>query len=173
MTESRISVAMHQLLNQPNPTLEESIFVKKYLPLLAANTSEVKAPVGLWLEVAGTAFQPVDIVKGKEILFTVPALLDSNSVKIQDQKDRRALTIPGMIAEAEMRTATVPQMGINFLNHHLSKLFEGRELHSEHLLAWQAIFKRYNIKPFELPTELSGEAPSSSQEMTFDEFEDI
>jgi hypothetical protein len=173
MTQSAIDAAMHNILTQPNPTLEESVFVKKWLPLLAANTSSIKAPVGMWVsEVSGSPFQAIDIVNGKTVLFTVPPMLDSNSIVIQDQALRKNLTIPGMIAEAGMRSANIPKQGENFLNHHLATLIVGGELHPENLVIWQNILARYNIRPMDLPESLGG-AKASTGEMEFDDVEDL
>lgn len=128
-----------------NPRIAESAFVNRYLPLLHGDLeiNEDEYPIYLWMEVALTPFNEVDVVDDTtgDVLFTVPPLGQTYD------PDKRDSSMFEVMTEALKRENSMPMMGLNYLRSVQSADFKRS---GEPLVFYERmseIFKRYGLKP--------------------------
>jgi hypothetical protein len=133
--------------------IPEQVFKQNFLPYFSGNVESARGRniMAEWIGVAGTAMSEVDVVgNNNEILFTVPALFDTNVIDIT----KRALGqgMGDIIEDYNLRKESTPIGAMNMLNnnlgHKLSEIIHDdvpqRMTTAER---WINIMGRYGIAP--------------------------
>jgi len=127
--------------DQPKGKLSEKIFVQYFLPYFSGKTPITEEVINQWVSVAGGMTREVDIVDGKgEFLFTVPALYDTGTVTVRDDK----ISIFDVVSTANLHNERVPGSG----DPYIAKASEETEKlvnKSKITQFWEEMSKRYNI----------------------------
>ena len=153
--------------------MQEQEFVSKFLPLLASDGAKVD--VRPWLTVAGGPLMPVDIFRGKEFLFRVPAF--NRTIQTRAKRGRVEDNINEIAATAVLKSRQHSQLGTAYLVNALSPKMRAvlEQPLLDELKAWNAILTRYGypcILP-EIATPVK-EGAIASPTITEDEvYEDI
>lgn len=151
------------------PKLPEAVFVQKYLPILA-DTQSGRADLSQWLDVCGNAYRPVDVVRGKEVLFRVPPLLNRYATPGLS----KGKPIAEILKLGEAKTRLHPVMGETYLTTALNSKVEHQSANTEQVKIWNDIFSRYGYPLIELKTPLPGDKPKDSDKPLFsEEFDDF
>lgn len=142
------------------PRVPEAIFVQHILPIMTDRSGKVD--ITPWLDVAGNAQRPMDIVdlQGR-VLFRVPALMRELPTVVS--RGHRT-SISHLADEAKLKAEVHPNMGQQTLaiglQRHLPKTATQADIDSAK--QWNAILKRYGHDPI-LPTEISGDEPPAAK----------
>lgn len=132
--------------DQPNPVIQERLFVSTFLMMFAIGGSAMNNDA--WQGISGTLTNPVDVMRGDEYLFTVPPLMLSPQTRItkrrnvypQEAMNMRTTETGALLGATERGNSTLLAVD------QMSKTVFVDESHKqEYLLRWVEIFKRYNI----------------------------
>lgn len=152
--------------------MQESEFVSKYLPLLAAEGAKVD--IRPWLTAAGGPMMPVDIYAGKDFLFRVPAF--NRTVLTRGTRTHVENKINEIASTAILKGRQHHQLGLAYLVNSLSPKMKAHHDQSllEELKAWNSILTRYGypcILP-EIATPDNGgvaTAPTITEDETYED----
>lgn len=130
-----------------NPTLQESVFLQKYLRLFVYRPDNPIAdiPLGLWVsEVSGNALAEVDIINPKnEVLYTIPPLIDPNADLISGDTPTGFGEI---IATAAAKSESHPVLGENYFSGYMDKVINANNpVNFKIARRWNDIFARYDL----------------------------
>ncbi len=161
---------MEPLLNTAPRTIEESDFIKYFLPLFSGfygnDRVAIQAALVKWYETAGTPYAPVDIVKDGQIVAQVPAIKSS----ILDSRPKRGGMGPGaMMHLAEQASTVAPKMAQNQLHVQLHNRYM-TQLQRPQLTPlqqkWEALLARYgkSLEPGKAAAAPGGKAATSSSD---------
>lgn len=171
--DSGLSRAMDELLKVEIPQLDEHKFVRDFLPLFCNEGKEF--PIEYWLLVAGNAHTPVDIVRGKEVLFRVPPLLLDVTMKNIPGGSR--VSINQIIHDAQLKYNYVPAMGDAHIQHYLIDRIAKNTPTRDAVDAWNKIFERYGkpliVLPGEEPATKAEGSAGNGNNSDFDEFAEL
>ena len=180
---------IHQSLDELAATdrkrMPERIFVGLWLPFFYEGRNQYypELSFGMWAAYAGNDYREVDVIdKQGNVLFTVPPRFDRAGIRSLIGKERTQLpggNIMNVIKNAEMKARISPRDGSLFLNHHLKQraLYMGVIPPSVkvNIERWNAIFKRYGLKPLveteEVTPEPNALSTTSNQVMNDDDWE--
>lgn len=131
------------------PSFPERYFREIFLPYFAGDEQRPypTADAGMWVgRVAGSPFQEVDIVRDgtREILFTVPAMLDRGAVNLQATE--QGLPIAHIVKSAQQLTHMSPNQGAAYLREKLTQKALIMKVPAQvlsNVSAWNKIFERY------------------------------
>lgn len=165
----RISEALNA--SEPNElaNLQEHIFVNVFLPLFAGDDPlPYKVSLDTWVNYAGSPFKQVNVINQKnEILFTVPALFNRDSVKPMNGGN---IPLAHIVTTASQYARIHPTQGQNYLVNELAKC--AMVMHNDSSLMndlqiWNKIFTRYNRQPL-LLVKQEDKKESIQQELNCD-----
>lgn len=172
ITTPEVLEAMDFLINAQDtdvPRLPESVFVGKYLPILA-DTQSGKADISQWLDVCGNGYRPVDVVRGDQVLFRVPPILK----RYPTPGMRRGLSIGEIMAQAQAHSSLAPRLGANYLEQKLHEKVEHLTPEVQELAVWNDILRRYGYPVIEAAVQIPSEAEKSQEKPLFSgEFDDF
>lgn len=152
---------LDDILNIENPTIQESIFVTRYLPMFAS--SQVNH-VAHWLEVCKYPGAAVDVYRGDEYLFTVPPLLDTELLSFQ--KD---VSISNIVGTIEAASKVYPHLANTLAENKLLPLIQSKAPNPEYLKQWNDILVRYNQAPLPVDTKTLVDNTSTEQSLDVDD----
>lgn len=144
-------------LSQPHPrAIEESAFVKEFLPLLAS-----KEPVDLrpYIDMAGGPFNPVDVYRGEEWLYRVPALADDRDEMFAGLQ---GVNVQRAVNEAFAQSQAMPALGDAVILHELKDRMKFNPISLNTVVVLNQIFERYGYPKIELPAEVQGAVQSTN-----------
>jgi hypothetical protein len=157
--------AMDTLINENRSrivSVEEHVFVSKYLPLLTATQKVDLTP---WVELAGGGFQggqfkPVHVVKNGQLLFTVPPLFATPTTYTKYDERQSISTVVDQL-QSKARAFNLS------MDIALPKTLQGlyttrREQTPDHSKAWAAILQRYGIVTGTTESSVSTQALSQT-----------
>lgn len=165
---NRLADSLRELANPPIPTIDEYLFVKRYLPLFL--TRDELTPVSAWLEVAKHPFSPVNVVKNGKVLFTVPPLCRQVSVRSESVHD----SVYEILSLARKKEMISPVLGANYLKEKLDQLIIADPASLDTIRQWNTIFEYYGLDTVDL-SSLPTPTTSTSQPppMEVVDFEDF
>ncbi len=142
---------LNSLLEPERHVFPEYLFKSTWLPFFAGLTDEIsgkKATISDWLDVAGTAYNEVDIVdQDGKVLFTVPPLLrDTPLMEKRHPND----TMREAMAEYINYASLHPKMGKAYLEKVISSKIPRKPADVRYIRRWNDIFVRYGLPPIEL-----------------------
>lgn len=162
------------------PTIQESVFVEKWLPLFSniedferetIEDENTRRPIFMWVqEVSKNPNLPVHVCNGKDVLFEVPPVLADISFDFRER-------YPGYDLAAEVATAKKKAMILGSLGeeHFRDRIasvvlpeFTPTRKYAE---AWNSIFARYNMPLMNLDSRPQVVEPAVQQQTssTFDD----
>lgn len=172
ITTPEVLEAMDFLINAQDtdvPRLPESVFVGKYLPILA-DTQSGKADLSQWLDVCGNGYRPVDVVRGDEVLFRVPPILK----RYPTTGMRRGMSIGEIMAQAQAHSTLAPRLGANYLDQKLGEKVEHLSPELQELAVWNGILERYGYPVIKTTAPVAAEAEKPQDKPLFSgEFDDF
>lgn len=171
--DDRIMSQVVTALSEPDyPRIQESVFVRQYLPMFAANPEKVDGIiyVNAWINVAGSPFQAVDVYNGTEFLYRVPPLLNADDGMLKDLG--RNGSIHETLQEAALKANVIPKLGEHHLRQWLTDRL-GSGLNLEIAKQWNAIFARYNLPTIPLGGVETKSSVSDSEPIQFDAYEPL
>lgn len=146
--------------NVEKSKLPEAIFKEVFLPYFSGSKPiPPDVPVlAQWVSIAGTAMSEVEIIdENKEVLYTVPGLLDTTVVNTA--KHNRGSGLSDIIANARMHGAGLPIVGERYLaealQDKLSVMLRPTDIAGSNGPKWKAIYDRYGIKDANLQSSAS------------------
>lgn len=154
------------------PRITESLFKAKLLPVLTSE--DPKQSLDIWLEIAGVALRPIDVVSDRgtgEVLFRVPPLARPVDPRATRKGYGSAFEILNV---AKQKHEVLPALGEEYLKDSLINAVESTPLSMEDARAWNAILVRYG-HPGILPDEVTQEdKPTTSDKPLFTgEYDDL
>lgn len=140
-----VSDAMSEIRKMTEDTIvkiTEEEFKSKILPFLTYNGDE-PINLGYWADIAGSVLFPIHVVKGNNILFTVPPICKSPSFTTTRASKESVFEI---VATAKLKSEVVPRLGEEYLDIKLTEKLKQEGYNIEELKAWDSILKRYGHK---------------------------
>ena len=131
------------------PKYPERIFVENFLPVFSGERSMSMEALNDWIGIAGSVTNEVDIVDpANKVLYSVPALLDTNVIDIASRDSRPLDHIYG---EFDLRKNNIPTAAQAFLKSELTKKANGIIKQENNVSAerWKDILDRYGKLPKE------------------------
>ena len=125
--------------------LQEVDFVQKFLPILASKAERVD--LRPWLEVCTNYQLPVDIYRGNEFLFRVPAL--NNTINTNAKRNHVEESINEISATATLKGKQHARLGEGYLVAALTsqlQVIQDKESLAQ-VQEWNAILTRYGYEP--------------------------
>lgn len=158
-----------------NPTITESLFVSKYLPILTYNLHREEGSKGKvntleWInDVAKSPFNRVDVVDNKnKVLFWIPAILKQGGVYNQNSaKD----SVYQLIKDSELRSSVAPGFGDRFLKEGFDRKLNGvNSKGDEDQAQWEYILNRYDLLKTQSKDSIK---PNDAKKVSMDDFGDF
>jgi len=149
--------------------IPETEFRRKYLPMFVSTEKDVD--LSPWLDVAGSAYESVNVVKDKRVLFVVPPLIKRHPTLINADPRNSAGTISN---EARQHQDRHPSLGVKFLVDNLGGKVVKEGVSVEEVRQWNEILKYYGyplIAGLEPKTDLEPAKPE--MELGEDDFEEM
>ena len=145
MNDRTMSEVVTALSRPDYPRIQESVFVKQYLPMFAANPEKVDGIiyVNTWINVAGSPFQAVDVYNGSEFLYRVPPLLNSDDTMLKNIG--RNGSIHETLQEAALKASVIPKLGEHHIRQWLTDRLGTGTINLDIARQWNLIFARYNL----------------------------
>lgn len=133
--------------------ISEEAFKQSFLPYFSGNVAAVgnRNVITEWISVAGTAMSEVDVINSKnEVLFTVPALFDSNVIDLT--KRVTGSSIADIVEDYNLRKDATPHAATKIVNASLDNrlkeiIADGASIRKTTAERWIAIMGRYGIAP--------------------------
>ena len=116
----------------------EHTFRTKYLPLFVNTTGKVD--LSKWLDVSGTAYESVNVVKDGRVLFVVPPLVKRHPTLINVDSRFSASTI---VAESIQHHSRHPALGMSHLMNNLGGKVLKEGVNLEEVKQWNMILQYY------------------------------
>lgn len=187
----KIRSILQQVLDVPNPRIRVEDFEKNWLNMFFGVPVEGETiPILKWVhEVSGSAYQQVDVVRGGvryrdgqrilvrggEVLFTVPPLLNSDAIDVKVP----ASGFFELIMELKDRDRQHPAEGERYMQHMIEPLFVRKEAQETFVAQMNEIAKRYGYPTINYGGQdgnkvtPSGEQPSGGAEITYESIPDF
>lgn len=156
--------------------ISEEAFKQSFLPYFSGNVGAVgnRNVITEWISVAGTAMSEVDVINDKrEVLFTVPALFDSNVIDLT--KRVTGSSIGEIVEDYNLRKDATPYAAKNIVNDSLDRKLKEittdtapiRQTTAER---WIAIMGRYGIAPpsDRLPSQPVNESKEGDDDVIYE-----
>lgn len=157
-TDPDTLAAMQQLIEDGRndvARLPENLFVQNLLPVLTDRSGKVD--IGVWLDIAGNGFRPIDVIAPNgEVMFRVPPLMTPIPTQVK-RDSRHSLAL--LVEETNRRRLQHPAIGETFLRAQLAQRGVEQVLPIEQIRQWNTILVRYGHPPvidlakYDLPTE--------------------
>lgn len=152
-------------INGRTVEIDESIFVKRWLPLL---TSPDRPDLSGWIELAGGGFQggqfrSVNVTKNGRLLFVVPPLYAKAKTQIRYLEEN---SIGQIMDTIESKSRRLNRSKDELIPMMLTPILSHSQTNPEQDAQWLAILKRYGIKP---KISAVGSAPAAQQGITTDD----
>lgn len=131
---------------QPNPTIQENLFVSTFLMMFAIGGTAMNNDA--WQDIAGTLTNPVDVLRGNEYLFTVPPLMLSPHTRITKRRNiypQEAMNMRTTETGALLNASEQGNGSLLAVDQMAKTVFVDETRKQEYLLRWVEIFKRYGI----------------------------
>lgn len=153
----------------PTGTIKLALFSKVFFPMFVEHLKGNEVQISPWLSETGTnGYQYVNVMNGKEVVFTVPPIFISNRTGLGDNLSQSAADIMQI---ASIKEKTYPGAGdAHIRNNLIDKLDydDDRETSIERFIEeWKTIFAYYG---YVVPKSTNG--TSMSARVTEDVFED-
>lgn len=148
--------------------VSEGVFKQHILPILTSTNTDVD--LTFWLNIAGTAYRPIDVVNAAgEPLFRVPALLRQYDPHVQLRHED---SVQERTAMAKLKSQVHPQLGETFYDQSLERLADVPPPRQDDIDAWKAILARYRVIESDHPTTTADASVEERQSdvQGFDEF---
>lgn len=136
--------------NQPRARIPEPVFVHHFLPYFTGNGTgnPERNPMAEWIGVAGSATAQVDVInEGGEVLFTVPPMMDSNIINLNQVGGRR---LNDLIVDYQLHGEGLPGSAARFyateIQKKLQQIAPGHADETQATKQWRQIFTRYDVK---------------------------
>lgn len=120
--------------------IPEPEFRKKYLPIFTSTDKNVD--VSPWLDISGTSYESVNVVKDGRVLFVVPPLIKRHPTLVNVDSRFSAATIA---AEARQYESRHPNQGINHLVKNLGTKVIQDGVNLEEVAQWNEILTYYGL----------------------------
>lgn len=145
MDDRTMSDVVAALSTPDYPRIQESVFVKQYLPMFAADPARVDGIiyVNTWINVAGSPFQAVDVYQGNVFLYRVPPLLNSDDTMLKNIG--RNGSIHETLQEAALKASVIPKLGEHHIRQWLTDRLGTGNINLDVARQWNLIFTRYNL----------------------------
>lgn len=143
---------------QERPTIDLDLFVRTFLPALGQEHDE-PLDMGPWLTISKGHYNPVDVVSGGKVVFTVPPLLNRRITRINDDSNKSLSTIATV---AQQKADAHPMMGQNYLRQGLQSYVGKERVNPEALSEWNRVLVKYGYDPIELDAMESVSKPNLS-----------
>ena len=154
------------VVNVEKSKLPEAIFKEEFLPYFTgAKPIPSDVPVlAQWVSIAGTAMSEVEIIdENREVLYTVPGLLDTTVV--YTAKHSRGAGLSDILANGRMHGASLPILGERYiaeaLTDKLSLMLKPSDVVGSNGAKWKIIYDHYGIKD---PSETTEQKASDDQD---------
>lgn len=79
----------NKIITKSNPRIDRNAFVEYWLPLLLSKVDPEKQagggpPIAMWVDqIAGGGYNPVDVMDGDQVIYTVPPMLNRDAVALR------------------------------------------------------------------------------------------
>jgi len=130
--------------------LPEPVFRAHFLPHFTGqpNLDSASNPFTNWIAVAGSPTAMVDVInEGGEVLFTVPPMMDSTIINLNQVGGKR---LNDLIVELKLHGESIPGAADRFYNttfqKKLATIAPGHVDDTDATKAWRKIFKHYGIE---------------------------
>lgn len=120
------------------PRIEESLFVARYLPILASRTPNTDLTP--WLQVVGNPYRSCDVFKDGQVLFRVPPIFRRIPTKLHRSGMESVLEI---VETSKLHAAQHPRVGQHYLEQHLKSSIDSVDPEDEPMKQWNDILARY------------------------------
>lgn len=174
-SEAEMKQVVTELSKLPNPRIQESEFIRDFLPMFAADPKRVDGPinVNVWLNVADSPYASVDVFNGLEYLYTVPPLLNADDTMLENIGQNGS--VYATLTSASLKFAVMPKLGEAHLKQWMTDRLRSAHMPVDAAHAWNIIFKRYNLPLIELPDEVAVIKPTGkgSQPLAFTHYEEL
>lgn len=122
--------------------IPEHEFRQKYLPMFVSEEKDVD--LSPWLDVSGTAYESVNVVKNNAVIFVVPPLIKRHPTLVNVQSHKSAHTI---VNEARQYHDRHPAQGLRHLVENLGNKVVKEGVDMESVKQWNAILEYYGYEP--------------------------
>lgn len=150
--------------------LPEDVFGRYFIPLFAGDDPlPYKVSLKDWILIARTPFSSVNIMRGNTVLFSVPPVLDRETITpIVD----RGHSVADLVKDAQLHMNLSPRAGELRLQAHLANLPVVGDIKGnmhKHLKTWNKIFEHYGRPPLTQDAKSGAAgAPTAPEEDDFD-----
>lgn len=141
------------VVNVEKTKMTEDCFKQNFLPFFAGQVNFKDAETysnfyNNWVQIAGTPMNKVDVIdNANRVIFTVPALIDTNVVKSLVKPNK---SFTEMIEEYNVRKNSISGNSDNILkrdfDNKVDEPIDPKSVYSETEKTWNQIFDRYGIK---------------------------
>jgi hypothetical protein len=171
-TDPQLTDMLTRLTTASNPVIEESDFVRYFLPLFAAKPENGQVNINVWLDVAGSPFSAVTVMNGKEVLFEVPPLLNSDDKLLEGIS---GTSVYETITTAQLKYNVLPKLGDLHIRQWLTERLGSNQLTLDAVLKWNFIFKRYGLETIPIPegSEHHADVTRTAPSVSFTEYEEL
>jgi hypothetical protein len=165
LVNAMLSIA--DMTNDIVRAIPEELFRTRYLPMFVS--TELNVDMSPWLDICGTAYEPVNVVKSGAVLFVVPPLVKRHPTIINVDSRFSAATI---VAEARQYQERHPTLGVNHIVDNLSKKVLKEGVNMEDVARWNTILRYYGyptIGNLTLPDDIKSSPPMVLDDDDFEE----
>ena len=165
---------LRELTDSDVPKLPEHLFRQHLLPVLTNTSGNVD--LRIWLDIAGAANRPIDVVDGAgKVLFRVPALIRYIPTRLNGSP-RDSLS--QLLATAKLQSERHPALGNAYLKSALETKDPRVGPDLESAKQWSAILVRYGYPPLPIPglepaVDDSQKTASEGRSIFSDEYEEL
>lgn len=149
--------------------IPESEFRSKYLPMFVS--TEKNVDLSPWLDISGTAYESVNVIKNNEVIFIVPPLVKRHPTLINVDSRVSANTIAN---EARQYQDRHPSLGVKYLVDNLGSKVVKEGVNIDEIRQWNAILEYYGypqIGNVKAAGEIKADAPQP--QLDEDDFEEM
>ena len=171
-SDEQIKETVRMLAASNKPTIQESQFISEFLPMFTADPRKVdgKIFVNAWINISNSPLAEVDVLRGNELLFTVPPLLHAPDSLLEVLDKSQAYQ---NISQAALKYNVMPKLGEAHMKRWMDGTIPKQEIAFEHVHRWNEIFKRYNLPTIPLPENKQVDEKPAVTDLGGFEYEDF
>ena len=147
--------------------IPEADFRNKYLPMFTSTAKNVD--LSPWLDISGTAYESVNVVKNGQVIFVVPPLVKRHPTLINVQSHKSSHTI---MIEARQYHDRHPALGQRHIIDNLGEKIVKEGVDLDEVRQWNAILEYYGFEPIGGLKSEKIEEPKAA-EFKDDDFEEM
>lgn len=169
-SDEQIKHVVRELAENKNPAIQEAEFISKFLPMFSADPRRTDGTifVNAWINVANSPFAEVDVMRGNELLFTIPPILYAPKNLLDALGGSNAYR---NITDAALKYNVMPKLGEAAMQRWMKETVPNQDISYSHLLRWNEIFKRYNLPLYPVPNEKVADVTKTEKEVTIGDFD--